>query len=154
MRMLTLVLVIVSASPLGAQRPAPRPGGQLPGREQGVMMLRAPGTWIGVALRSASSTETGKWQLPPGAAVIEEVRDGSPAWRMNLRVHDAIVEWDGEMVRSARDLSSLIRDTPPGRTVTVTVAREGVTWETFLSPEATPQTAVSPPRTNRVTTWS
>jgi serine protease Do len=118
------------------------------------MMLRAPGTWIGVALRDASASETDQWRLPPGAAVIEEVRDGSPAWRVNLRARDVILEWDGEVVRSARDLASLIRDTPPGRTVTVKAAREGVAWGMSLSPEATPQTALAPPRTTRVSTWS
>src|SRR4029077_10045626 len=90
-RMLTLVLVVVGAAPLGAQRSIPTLGGQLQGREPGVMMLRAPGTWICVALRDASPAETEKWRLRPGAAVIEEVRDGSPAWRVNLRVRDVIL---------------------------------------------------------------
>ena len=153
-RVSTLVLVVLGAASLGAQQPPLTLGGQLLRREPGVMMLRAPGTWIGVALRDASPMETEKWQLRPGAAVIEEVRDGSPAWRANLRVRDAILEWDGEVVRGARDLAVLIRDTPPGRTVTVKAAREGVAWGMSLSPEATPQTAVSPPRTTRVSTWS
>ena len=154
MRMLTLVLVVVGAASLGAQRPTATLGGQLQGREPSVMMLRAPGTWIGVALRDASPMETEKWRLRPGAAVIDEVRDGSPAWRVNLRVRDVILEWDGEVVRSARDLAALIRDTPPGRTVTVNAAREGVAWRMSLTPEATPQTALSPPRTTRVSTWN
>jgi hypothetical protein len=154
MRMLALVIVVVAAAPLGAQGPPGPLAGQLMGREPGAMMLRAPGTWLGVALRDASPTETESWRLPPGAAVIAEVCDGSPAWRVNLRVRDVILEWDGEVVRSTRDLASLIRDTPPGRPVMVRVAREGVTWRMFLSPEPPPQTAVSPPRTSRVSTWS
>src|SRR5205085_2783345 len=106
------------------------------------------------ALRDASPAESETWRLPPGAAVIDDVSDGSPAWRVNLRVRDVILEWDGEVVGSARQLASLIRDTPPGRAVTVTAAREGVTWAMLLSPEATPQTALSPPRTTRVSSWS
>lgn len=118
------------------------------------MTMRGAGAWMGVALRDPTAEEVARWQLPSGAVIIEEVSAGSPAWRMGLRARDAVTRWDGEIVRGTRDLSLLIRDTPPGWTVTVTVAREGVEWDASLTPEASPQEALAPPTSDRASAWS
>jgi len=103
-------------------------------------MLRGPGSWLGVTLRDLTPVEADRWQLSLGGAVIEDVVDGSPAWRASLRAGDVISTFDGFSVRDARDLSGLIRDTPPGQTVKARVSRVGTSWETDLTPEDEPAT--------------
>src|SRR5688500_2961923 len=54
-----------------------------------------------------------------GAAgvLIESVVEESPAAKAGLRKGDIIVEFDGERVRSVRQFSRLVSETPAGRTV-------------------------------------
>lgn len=113
--------------------------------EQGV--LRGPGAWLGVALRDVTAAEAERWQLARGGAVIERITSGSPAWRTALRVGDVVTTFDGLVVREARNLSRLVRETPPGWTVPATVAREGVTWEIELTVELPPSPTPSAERT-------
>jgi C-terminal processing protease CtpA/Prc len=102
---------------------------QPPGRG----ILRGPGAWLGVTLRDLTPAEADRWQLDPGGAVIEDVVDFSPAWRASLRAGDVLTMFDGYSVQGAHHLSSLIRDTPPGRTIMATIARAGESWETDLT---------------------
>lgn len=113
--------------------------------EQGV--LRGPGAWLGVALRDVTAAEAERWQLERGGAVIERITSGSPAWRTALRVGDVVTTFDGLVVRDARDLSRLVRETPPGWTVTATVAREGVMWDIELTVELPASSAPHADRT-------
>lgn len=114
--------------------------------ERGV--LRGPGAWLGVALRNVAEAEAKRWQLDRGGAVIERITPGSPAWRTALRVGDVITAFDGQTVRDARDLSRLVRETPPGWVVTATVAREGVTWDIELRVELPPSSSPNADRTS------
>jgi PDZ domain-containing protein len=101
-------------------------------------LLRGPGSWIGVTLREVTPTEADKWRIAPGGAVIKNVSQGGPAWRMSLRAGDIVTKFDGHVVRSASELSGWIRDTPPGWTVTATIVREGAAWDLAITPDADP----------------
>lgn len=111
-------------------------------------VLRGPGAWIGVALRNMTGAEAERWQLDRGGAVIERINTGSPAWRTALRVGDVVTVFDGLTVRDARELSRLVRETPPGWTVTATVAREGVSWEIELTVELPPSPSPNAEKTD------
>lgn len=56
---------------------------------------------------------------------IDEVDDDSPASKAGLKKGDVVVEFDGERVRSARQFTRLVSETPAGRTVAATVMRDG-----------------------------
>lgn len=56
---------------------------------------------------------------------VDEVEAGSPAYKAGIREGDVVVEFDGERVRSAMQLTRLVRETPSGREVAVAVMREG-----------------------------
>src|SRR5689334_3671109 len=60
-----------------------------------------------------------------GGVKIEGVDAGSAAEKAGLKNGDVILEFDGEHVRSARQLARLVRETPPGRTVKATISRDG-----------------------------
>lgn len=55
---------------------------------------------------------------------VESVEEESPAAKAGLRVGDVVVEFDGERVRSVRQFTRLVGETPPGREVTAAVQRD------------------------------
>ena len=77
---------------------------------------------IGVAIDDFESSEM-RGALSEGAAVRSVTR-GSPAADGGVEGGDIVVEFDGERVRSARQLSRLVQETPVGRVVPVLVMRD------------------------------
>ncbi len=80
---------------------------------------------------------------------IDTVEDGSAAAKGGVKPGDIVVDFDGERVRSARQLTRLVQETPAGRAVKMTVrrgsdrqtldvapeARESFAWNGRLGPE-------------------
>lgn len=60
-----------------------------------------------------------------GGVRVESVEGDSPAAKAGLQTGDIIVEFDGERVRSVRQFSRLVSETPAGRQVTAAVTRDG-----------------------------
>ena len=58
-------------------------------------------------------------------ALISDVSPGSPAERAGLKAGDVILKVDGEMVADSRSLQLLIGQMKPGRTVRLSVNRDG-----------------------------
>ena len=102
------VLAVAGApSVFGQERPDPH-GRDLPD----LRVLAGRGMEIGVRVRDEAAGVT-----------VDEVRPDSPADRAGLERDAVVVEFDGERVRSARQFSRLLQETPAGRTVTATVVR-------------------------------
>jgi serine protease Do len=74
----------------------------------------------------------------PGASgvVVEEVNRESPAQTAGLKAGDVIVEYDGERVRSTRQFSRLVQETPAGRKVQASVVRDGQRVSINLEPQS------------------
>jgi serine protease Do len=76
---------------------------------------------------------------PKGALVAEAMKD-SPAAKAGVRTGDTIVAVDGERIGEAKDLSRKIATVAPGKTVSLTLYREGkertVTLEVGSQPKA------------------
>jgi len=83
------------------------------GRMRDLSVLAGRGADIGVFVRDAEAGVT-----------VDEVRTDSVAEKAGLKRSDVIVTFDGERVRSARQFSRLVQETPSGRTVTATVLRD------------------------------
>jgi serine protease Do len=66
--------------------------------------------------------------------LIESVDEDSPAAKAGLRKGDVVVEFDGERVRSVRQFSRLVGETPVGRTVAAVVQREGQRVNVSVAP--------------------
>lgn len=76
---------------------------------------------------------------PEGSAVgvrVDGVDDDSPAAKAGVQEGDVVVEFDGERVRSARQLTRLVQETPDGRTVKMTVTRGGGRQTLEITPAA------------------
>jgi serine protease Do len=91
-----------------------------------VFVLNDGSAHLGVVLGDVSSEKAQELKLPTLAgAVVESVQKDSAAAKAGIVRGDAIVEFDGERVRSSAELRRLIRETPVGRTVAVKVVRGG-----------------------------
>jgi S1-C subfamily serine protease len=90
------------------------------------LALEGPGSSIGVTVSDQSGTD---------GVVIDSVREGTPATRAGLQKGDVVVEFDGERARSARQFTRLVRETPPGRAVKMTVMRSGARRTLDITPE-------------------
>ena len=113
-----------------------------------VEIVAGPGQEIGVTVRDVDQADAKREQLTgPGGAVIDEVRAGSPAEKAGFKAGDVVVNFDGERVRSARQLARLIEETPAGRQVKAGIVRGGKAVDLTVTPEKRDKamTWVSPP---------
>jgi S1-C subfamily serine protease len=97
-----------------------------------VMVLDGRGAQLGVMVSDVDAKE-------PQGVRIDDVNPDSPADKAGLREGDVVVEYDGERVRSARQFTRLVQETPDGRTVKIGVMRNGQK-QTF---DATPENRVA-----------
>jgi serine protease Do len=92
---------------------------------------------IGVNVRDVSAEEGQRAKLSSAeGAYVTQVEDGSPAQKAGIQSGDIIVEFDGERVRSARQLSRLVRESPDDRTVKSTIVRDGSRRTVELMPSS------------------
>lgn len=86
-----------------------------------VQVYSLSGGRIGVAVSELEGADT-----KAGSGVrVDSVDEGSPAEKAGLRKGDVVVEFDGERVRSVRQFTRLVTETPVGRTVTAVAMRDG-----------------------------
>ena len=67
---------------------------------------------------------------------IDEVNADSPAEKAGIKAGDVIVEFDGEKVRSARQFTRLVQETPEGRSVSIALLRDGKKQTVNATPES------------------
>jgi serine protease Do len=68
-------------------------------------------------------------------ALIEKVEEDSPAAKAGLQANDVILSFAGERVRSVQQLRRLVQETPPGRSVSVELSRDGQRRTLQVTPE-------------------
>lgn len=84
----------------------------------------ARGSRIGVTVKDIDDEGKDARQAKMGV-VVETVDPNGPADKAGVKAGDAITEFDGEKVRSVRQFSRLVQETPPGRSVPVALSRGG-----------------------------
>ena len=82
------------------------------------------GAHIGVTLRDLDDEDQKRGKVANGV-MVESVETDSPAAKAGLKEGDVIVEFDGERVRSSRQLSRLVQETVAGRSVPLAAMRDG-----------------------------
>lgn len=92
--------------------------------EQTFRALAQSGGRIGVTIRDLSDEELKSGKGAQGVK-IDEVETDSPAAKAGFKSGDIVVEFDGERVRSSRQFTRLVQETPPGRSVQAAVQRDG-----------------------------
>lgn len=82
--------------------------------------------WLGISIQDLSYEQARKLGLRTSrGALVAEVTKGGPAEKGGLRKGDVILEYNGRPVKDAGDLRNAVAITDLGRTVDMTVLREG-----------------------------
>jgi serine protease Do len=83
------------------------------------------GSRIGVTVQDVEEADAKDAKQPRAGVVVETIEPDGPADKAGIKAGDAITEFDGERVRSVRQFSRLVQETPTGRSVAVVVSRGG-----------------------------
>ena len=138
-RMAALAGALVSAAGIGAAM-TPVVQGQTkvvraqPSRAVDIFM--GGGSRIGVSIREIEDGDAKTLKGATTGVVIESVSEDSPAEKAGLRKGDVIVEFDGERVRSVRQLTRLVQETPEGRAVPTILLRDGQRTTVSVTPDS------------------
>jgi serine protease Do len=131
---IVLVLAGVVVLAVALARPAYGQSRPQPESMRDFMLLEGAGSQIGVSARDLEASEAERLKVPSGV-FVEDVRPESPAAKAGLKTSDVVTEFDGERVRSLRQFTRLVRETPPGRTVRAAIVRDGRRSEVSVTPE-------------------
>lgn len=103
-----------------------------------VQVLTGGGSQIGVSVRDIDGEDAKRLKLANVAGVlIEDVQEDSPAAKAGIRDGDVVVEFDGERVRSTRQFTRLVQETPAERQVSTVVMRDGQRVTVSVQPRVT-----------------
>src|SRR5438270_13772992 len=121
----TVALLLVGlAMPLVASQPASTPEA-LPDAADGYFSA-AGRSYLGVDIRDVTTDRLAALKLKDERGVeITMVDADAPAGKAGLKEHDVILEFNGTAVESEEQIRRLIREVPPGRTVTLGISRDG-----------------------------
>ncbi|HUK53307.1 MAG TPA: PDZ domain-containing protein [Candidatus Binatia bacterium] len=100
------------------------------GDDDGQVMVYSSSTdgpgWLGIRMEEVSAEKTKELKLPAERGVlVTRVTEDSPAAKAGLKVNDVITEFDGQRVEGTAALERMVREVPPGRSVPITVWRDG-----------------------------
>ncbi len=130
-----LVAVLVAAAGVGAAYLPPAHAQVAIRGPKAVEIFGGRGSQIGVTIRDVEQTDATNNKLSaPAGVVIEEVSEQSPAATAGLRKGDVVVEFDGERVRSVRQFTRLVQETPAGRKTQAAVMRGGERISVTIEP--------------------
>ncbi len=103
------------------------------------------GSRVGLVVRDVETADVAKEKLAGTAgAIVTEVAKESAAQKAGIKTGDVVTAFDGERVRSARQLERLVEETPAGRTVKVALHRAGAPVTLDVTPEVPKLTQVMP----------
>jgi predicted metalloprotease with PDZ domain len=118
---------VVLSGPLARQHVQRLPG--IPGQQlDSVTVLTDDGgpSWLGVETREVDAERVKELKLPAErGVVVGRVAPNSPAAKAGLKENDVITEVGGQRVEGAAQFGRMIHETPAGRTIQLTVWREG-----------------------------
>lgn len=101
-------------------------GQQLFAQTQGLLDASDDAGWLGVEIAEVSPEKAKELKMPrPEGVIVSEVLPDGPSAKAGLQAKDVILEYDGQPVEGTVQFRRLVRETPPGRSVSVEVARNG-----------------------------
>jgi serine protease Do len=111
-----------------------------PRADRNVVVLDGRGSELGVMVSDLDPSTRQSPQADSGSlragVRIDEVNPDSPAEKAGIKAGDIIVEFDGEKVRSARQFTRLVQETPEGRSVSIALMRDGKKQTVNATPDS------------------
>ncbi len=94
--------------------------------ESPALMAHSSQGYLGIEMRDIDSDRASALKLKDatGAEIIVVDHD-APAGKVGLRVHDVILQMNSQQVQGVEQLRRMLRETPPGRSVTLLISRDG-----------------------------
>jgi len=84
--------------------------------------------WLGVEISEVTAEKAKDLKLSAvRGVVVDDVEPDSPAGKAGIRENDVITQYDSQPVEGAVQFKRLVRETPPGRTITLAISRGGST---------------------------
>jgi|SRR5581483_3853417 len=84
------------------------------------------GTYLGVNLAEVDANRAKELKLKEDYGVeITRVEENSPAEKAGLKPGDVVTEYNGQRVEGMEQFGRMVRETPPGREVRLTISRNG-----------------------------
>jgi S1-C subfamily serine protease len=132
----TVLAVAVVAAVAGLVAQTRQEPDRMEGPRARAVRLDGRGGQLGVVVRDLDEAGLKSAAGASSGVQIDDVDQDSAAARAGLREGDIVVDVDGERVRSARQFSRLIQETPDGRSVSLGVVRDGKKQSISVTPEA------------------
>jgi S1-C subfamily serine protease len=112
------------------------------------------GAQVGMVVRDVETADVTKEKLAGLAgAVVTDVNENSAAAKAGVKAGDVVTTFDGERVRSARQLERLVGETPAGRTVKMALQRAGAPVTVDVTPDAPKVAEMFGPHGGDVMRW-
>jgi serine protease Do len=84
------------------------------------------GTYLGVSLAEIDANRAKELKLKEDYGVeITRVEEGSPAEKAGVKPGDVVQEYNGQRVEGMEQFGRMVRETPSGREVKLTISRDG-----------------------------
>jgi serine protease Do len=88
----------------------------------------ASGSYLGIGAQEIDAERAKELKLAEARGVeVTRVEEDSPAAKAGLRKGDVVLEYNGERVEGTEEFVRLVRETPPGRNVSMLISRNGAT---------------------------
>jgi serine protease Do len=95
-------------------------------QEQRQVLMAGGEGHLGVGLTEVDAKAVERLKLKEErGALVRQVQEDSPGAKAGLKVDDVIVSYQNVPVESVMELTRRVRETPPGRTVSIEVVRQG-----------------------------
>jgi len=102
------------------QPPAP------PSPERTIVTRSGSGSFLGIGVQEIDSERAKGLNLREERGVeVTRVEDDSPAAKGGIKTGDVVLEYNGDRVEGVEQFMRMVRETPPGREVKLSIARNG-----------------------------
>jgi membrane-associated protease RseP (regulator of RpoE activity) len=106
---------------------------QMPDMDTNIL---ASDRWIGVIGRDVDPVDLQSFKLKElSGVIITQIKNNSPASKVDLKVNDVILEYDHQRLVSMRALRRMVDETPLDRNISLLISRDGSTREVKVTVE-------------------
>jgi serine protease Do len=82
--------------------------------------------YLGVGLRDVDNERATALKLKdPHGAEITSIDKDAPGFKSGLRIHDVVIQLNGQRVEGSEQFRRMLHEIPPGRTITLVAIRDG-----------------------------
>lgn len=115
-----LAAAVSLTAPAGAETPPPEERARI------LITERTTGSYLGIGVAEITADRAKALNLREERGVeVTRVEEGSPAEKGGLKTGDVVLEYNGQRVEGVEQFMRMVRETPPGREVKLTISRNG-----------------------------